>query len=325
MKKETFRLVRQIALPIGIFLALCAILIIGVFFALFKPNFMRGNGKSTPMDAAHFLTKENEDLNKADTEWFFSQNPKEITTESFDGLKLVAYNLTAENAKGTWLLIHGHQSAPLREYAGLAKFLYELGYNVVLPYQRAHGKSEGRYITFGIKERYDVRDWILKINEIYGDSLPLYLEGISMGCATVLMTLSFDLPANLKSVVADCGYTSPYEIMWKVAKKDKNVPLPRLILGVGNIMAKILADFEFDEYDTFKGLRYNKIPVMFVHGTDDAFVPIEMTIANYQYCTSEKSLYLVEGCPHAIAYIFDEENYHKKLIDFCLKQQHGAN
>ena len=317
MKSTAKTLVRQIALPLGILIGLTVALVVGIYFGLFKPNFMRGNGKPTAMDAKHFLTDENEQKNKADTEWFFAQNPEEITVDSFDGLKLLAYNLPAEDAKGTWLLIHGHQSGPLREFAGLAKFFHELGYNVVLPYQRAHGKSEGTYITFGVKERYDVRDWILKINEIYGDTSPLYLEGISMGCATVLMSLSFDLPANIQAVVADCGYTSPYEIMWKVAKKDKNVPMVRLILGIGNIMAKLLADFDFNEYDTFKGLRYNKLPVLFIHGTEDAFVPIEMTIANFQYCTSEKQLFLVENCPHAIAYFIDEEGYHKDVVKFC--------
>lgn len=315
MKSSTKNLIKQIALPLGILVGIFVVMVTGIYFALFKPNFMRGH--STPMDSKHFMTKENEQKNIDDTNWFYSQKYEEITVESFDGLKLLAYNLPCENAKGTWLLIHGHQSAPLREYAGLAKFYHEIGYNVVLPYQRAHGKSEGTYITFGVKERYDVRDWILKINEIYGDKLPLYLEGISMGCATVLMSLSFDLPSNVKSVVADCGYTSPYEIMWKVAKKDKNVPMVRLVLGLGNLMAKILADFDFTEYDTFKGLRYNKLPVLFVHGTEDKFVPIEMTIANYQYCTSEKSLLLVEKAPHAIAYFIDEEGYHKAVIDFC--------
>ena len=147
MKSETKTLVKQISLPIGIFLALCIAFTAVVYFALFKPEFMRNDGKPPKVDTAHFLTKENEEKNKADTEWFYSQNPEEITVESFDGLRLVAYNLPAPNAKGTWLLIHGHHSAPLREYAGLAKFFHELGYNVVLPYQRAHGKSEGKYIT----------------------------------------------------------------------------------------------------------------------------------------------------------------------------------
>ena len=305
-------IIKQVSLPAGIFLAIFTGFILSIYFGLFKPTFMRGS--RTKMDSKHFLTQENREKNKAATEWFYSQNPEEITIESFDNLKLLAYNLPAENAKGTWLLVHGHQSGPLREFATLAKFFHELGYNVVLPYQRAHGKSEGTYITFGIKERYDMRDWILKINEIYGDTTPLYLEGISMGCTTVLMTLGFDLPSNVRSVVADCGYTSPYEIIWKVARKDRNIPMVRLVLAVGNIMANLLADFDFTEYDTFKGLRYNKLPVLFIHGTEDNFVPIEMTI---QYCTSEKQLFLVEHCPHAIANLVDEEGYHKNVIEFC--------
>lgn len=315
MSKKIKKIIKQISIPVGIFLALCLIFMTFVYFGLVKSGLTR---RTKPYDdVKHFASEENFQKNKTDTEWFYSQNPEEISVDSFDGLKLIAYNLPAENAKGTWLLIHGYQSVPLREFAGLARFFHELGYNVVLPYQRAHGKSEGKYITFGIKERYDVRDWLLKVNEIYGNELPVYMEGISMGCSTVLMSLSFDLPSNLKSVVADCGFTSPYEIMWKVLRKDRNVPLVRLVLGFGNILANLLADFEFEEYDTFKGLRYNKIPVLFIHGTGDTFVPIEMTIANFQYCTSEKSLYLVENAPHAVSYLIDEEGYHKALIDFC--------
>ncbi|WP_294431157.1 alpha/beta hydrolase [uncultured Treponema sp.] len=317
MKSTTKSLIKQIAIPFGILFTLIIIMVAAVYFALFKPNFMRNDKKQVIIGTKHFLTKENEEKNIADTKWFYEQNYEEITIESFDSLKLVAYNLPAENAKGTWFLLHGHQSGPLREFAGLVRFFHDSGYNVVLPYQRSHGKSEGTYITFGIKERYDVRDWILKINEIYGNELPLYMEGISMGCATVLMSLSFALPSNVKAVVADCGYTSPYDIIWKVAKKDKNVPLPRLVLGIGNIMAHLLADFDFTEYDTFKGLRYNELPVLFIHGTNDAFVPIEMTIANFEYCTSEKSLYLVENAPHAISYLIEEEEYRNQIRDFC--------
>lgn len=307
MDSEKKSLIRQISLPAGIFLALCLCLIFVVYFAFFKPVFMRGKESA----------EKNPERSKADTEWFFSQNPEEISLKSFDNLNLVAYNLPAQNAKGTWLLIHGHRSSPLREYASLARFFNELGYNVIMPYQRAHGKSDGKYITLGVRERYDVRDWILKANEIYGGQSPLYLEGISMGCASVLMSLSFDLPPNLRAVVADCGYTSPYEIMWKVVRKDKNIPLPRLVLGIGNLLANMLADFDLDEYSTFSGLRYNQIPVLFIHGTADDCVPIEMTISNFQYCVSEKFLYLVEGAPHAISYYVDEENYRKKITQFC--------
>jgi hypothetical protein len=88
-------------------------------------------------------------------------------------------------------------------------------------------------------------------------------------------------------------------------------------MGAANLMAHFLGDFDFEEYDTFKGLRKNETPVLFIHGTADTYVPIEMTIANYQYCTSEKSLFLVENAPHGIEYMIDEEGYKENLVRFC--------
>lgn len=301
----------------GIFLATAAVitaLVFGsVYFFVFKPSFERGKMSE---DLDHFKKEEYVEAHTADKNWFLEQKYSEISMKSFDGLNLAAYKLDAGNAKGTFVLMHGYHSDPLREFAGLARFYFELGYNVILPYQRAHGKSEGKYITFGVKERYDLRDWILEANKLYGSEEPVYLEGISMGSATVLMSLGFDLPKNVAGVVADCGFTSPEEIIWKVLKKDKKLPLSHLIMAIGEFMTKHIADFDEREFSTLTALKHNKIPVIFIHGAADDFVPIEMTIANFQMCRSKKSLYIVPDCPHAIAYLVDEEKYHKKVTDF---------
>jgi len=301
----------------GIFLATAAViaaLFLGsVYFFVFKPSFERGKMSS---DLEHFKKEEYVEKHTEDKNWFLEQNYSEISIKSFDGLNLVAYKLDAENPKGTFVLMHGYHSDPLREFAGLARFYYGLGYNVILPFQRSHGKSEGKYITFGVKERYDLRDWILEANKLYGSEKPVYLEGISMGCATVVMSLGFDLPENVKGVVADCGFTSPEEIIWKVLKKDKKLPLSHLIMATGEFMTKHIADFDEKEFSTLTALRHNKIPVIFIHGAEDDFVPVEMSITNFQMCRAKKSLYIVPDCPHAIAYLVDEEKYHKKVTDF---------
>ena len=301
----------------GIFLATAAVIAAlffgSVYFFVFKPSFERGKMSS---DLEHFKKEEYVEKHTADKNWFLEQKYSEISIKSFDGLNLVAYKLDAENPKGTFVLMHGYHSDPLREFAGLARFYYGLGYNVVLPFQRSHGKSEGKYITFGVKERYDLRDWILETNKLYGSEKPVYLEGISMGCATVVMSLGFDLPENVNGVVADCGFTSPEEIIWKVLRKDKKLPLSHLIMAAGEFMTKHIADFDEKEFSTVTALRLNKIPVIFIHGAEDDFVPIEMSITNFQMCRSKKSLYIVPDCPHAIAYLVDEEKYHKKVTDF---------
>lgn len=308
---------KKAAKAAGIFCATAAVIaalfFLAVYFFMFKPTFERH--EPSP-DIEHFKKQEFINQNKADTEWFFSQSPAEIAITSFDGLRLAGYKLDAADAKGTFVLMHGYHSDPLREFAGLAKFYHETGYNIVLPYQRTHGKSEGKYITFGIKERYDLRDWILETNKLYGDKKPVYLEGISMGCATAVMSLGFDLPENVKGVVADCGFTSPEEIIWKVLKKDKKLPFPHLIMAAGEFMTKHIADFDEREFSTLAALKRNRIPVIFIHGAADDFVPIEMTITNFQACTAQKYLYIAADCPHAIAYFVEPEKYRKKVVDF---------
>lgn len=307
---------RQLGILVGIFGGITLVFFLGIYLFVFRSTFLRAD----PDEATNrefFVTEANFVRNKEDTEWFFAQNPEELTIESFDGLKLVAYNLRREHAKGTFVMMHGYHSAPLREFATLARFYYGLGYNIVLPYQRTHGESEGTYITFGVKERFDLRDWILAANEMYGTEQPIFLEGISMGCATVVMSLGLELPGNVRAAVADCGFTTPHDIIWKVLKNDKKLPLPRLIMIFGNFMANVLAGFDFNEYSTLTALNGNTIPVLFIHGTADTFVPVEMTLANFQYCTARKKLFLVEDAPHAISYFIDEKGYKEKVVDFC--------
>ncbi|MBQ5459318.1 MAG: hypothetical protein IIT59_02250, partial [Rhodocyclaceae bacterium] len=130
-----------------------------------------------PDRAAHlsmkfFKTEENFSKNATDTIWLKEQPLEKISITSNDGLNLVAFTLPAETAVGTVVLVHGYHSEPFREYAVLARMYHNLGYNIVMPYHRTHGESEGKYITFGIKERFDILEWVKKANSMYGSDKP---------------------------------------------------------------------------------------------------------------------------------------------------------
>ncbi len=354
MTKSSKKILKGIIIALGAFLALSALYFFAVYNFLFKASFTR---KILDEDSREkfFSTKKadgsdefHEDWflrNKEDSEWILAQNPEVVHINSFDGLNLAAYNLAKENALGTIILMHGYHSEPFREYACLARYYHNLGYNVFLPYQRSHGNldgvhSEGDYITFGIKERYDLRDWILKANEIYGENKPLFLQGISMGCATTLMTLGFDLPSNVHGVIADCGFTSPYEIIWKVLSEDKKIPTAKLIIQIGNLYTNKFAGFDMNDYSTYEALaknrsRENQIPILFIHGNKDEYVPLEMSQKNFGAClvsftsindgsvtpipnpqADKYSFYEVQDSPHAIENFIDREQYEKRVSDF---------
>ena len=311
-------------------IALCAavfLLFAGVYLFLFRPNFTRAPIHREEENIKYFANnKEYHERHIADKNYILSLSPKMIEITSFDSLKLRSYVLERENALGTILLMHGFHSDPLREFATLARFYYENGYNVVLPFQRAHGESEGKYLTFGVKERYDCRDWLIEIAKIYGEDKPLFMQGISMGCATVLMTSSLaNLPKNLCGIIADCGFTTPYEIMYFVAKRERHLPMSNLLIGIGNLMTRFFAGFDLNEASTLKSLRVNTKPVLFIHGTADDFVPFVMTWQNYEACKAEKELLAVDGAKHAVSNVMAYNEYTKTVSQFLLRYKNNMN
>jgi len=157
-----------------------------------------------------------------------------------------------------------------------------------------------------VKERFDCRDWARYAAQRFGEDKPLFLMGISMGAATVLMASGLELPRNIRGIVADCGFTTPWDIMAHVARRDYRLPpFPLLYLLDG--LARLRAGFRLKGADTRKALERNRIPVLFLHGEEDSFVPLSMTEENFAACRAEKRLYTVPGAGHAQSFGGDPE------------------
>jgi fermentation-respiration switch protein FrsA (DUF1100 family) len=253
--------------------------------------------------------------------WIISKKPEEISITSYDGLKLVGYLLLNEKPRNKYLIMmHGYRAQELNDFAASAKYFYEDGYNLVFPDERSHGKSEGQYICFGIKERFDCKSWIEYIINRFGNDSIIMLMGVSMGCATVNMTLGFDLPSNVKGVIADCGYTSPRNIFAHVIKDSLHMPLFPFI-NMSGWFCKKIAGFGIDDYSTLSAFKDNKIPVLFIHGNKDDFVPIEMSYKNYDACKAPKDILIIDNAPHAMSFLYDTEKCWNKIKEFLDKYE----
>ncbi len=339
--KKIFQKARAVILTAAVLFILYVSLI---FLLVFVPSFTRCEPPTEEQNKKHFVEDDYFSRYEREKEWFWNSRPEVLSVDSFDSLKLSAYMLRAEGKEnGTVLLIHGYHSEPVREFAAIARFYHNAGYNVILPFQRSHGASEGKFITFGVKERFDVLSWTEKSNEIFGNEKPLFLHGISMGCASVLMSLELDLPKNVRGVVADCGFTTPREIIWKVLSRDKKLPTANFIMKIGDFFARHLADFSFDGASTLDAIEKNKkreeqIPILFFHGGKDDFVPIDMTGKNFMMAAgsfvavsgssfefvpnaqAEKYKFVqIDEAPHAISFFVDEARYCEELSDFLEK------
>ena len=242
-------------------------------------------------------------------------NALDVYTHSNDGLKLRARWLSANNAIGSILLFHGYRSCSLSDFSVVIPFYHSLGFNLLLADQRSHGKSEGKFITFGIREHEDVLKWIEYHNENVG-TLPVFLGGMSMGATTVLMAAGNELPDNVRGVCADCGFTEPKQILKSVMRQAHVPAFP--LLNIAGWYSRIFADFGIDEYSTIQAMETCRIPVLMLHGTEDHFVPCWMSQVAYDIFGCEKQLILVDGATHGTSFLTDQPRCQKAMKEFLM-------
>lgn len=253
------------------------------------------------------------DLIKASRQWIATHNAQDVYITSYDGLQLHGLWIPAMDAKGTVLFAHGYRSTMLVDFGLAMDFYHNAGMNLLIPEQRCHGKSQGRYITFGVKESRDMLKWLEFHNTEFGN-YPVLLSGLSMGASTMMYLADEDLPANVKCIVADCGFTSPKDILSTVFRRVTHLP-PAPSVWVADLFARVFAGFSLSEKDSRKTLPKNRLPILLVHGKADDFVPCEMTEAAFDVCAGPKELLLVDGAGHGTSFLVDQEGYTKKICE----------
>ena len=115
-------------------------------------------------------------------QWLDANSAQQVSILNRDGLNLQGLWVPAQNPKGTMLLVHGYRSCILVDFGLVLDYYHKLGMNLLLPDQRSHGKSEGRFITFGVKESGDMLEWLHFHNHTFGN-YPVILSGLSMGAS----------------------------------------------------------------------------------------------------------------------------------------------
>lgn len=236
----------------------------------------------------------------------------EIT--SFDGLKL--RGIFYEYAPGApiEIMFHGYRGCAERDLPGGVQRCFRVGRSALLVDQRGGGRSEGSTISFGINERKDCLKWIDFVIGKFGSDVKIILTGISMGAATVMMAAGEDLPENVVGILADCGYSSPKEIILKVIG-EMGLP-PKLSYPFARLAARLFGHFDLEETSPVEALKKCKVPVIFYHGEADAFVPCDMSKACFDACASRKQLVTIPGAGHGLSYAVEPDRYVETLKEF---------
>ncbi len=237
-----------------------------------------------------------------------------VSIVSHDGLKLYGRYYHIKDGAPLDIGFHGYRSHPLTDFSGGTELSFQMEHNVLLIDERAHGKSEGKTISFGIQERFDVLDWVNYGVTRFGADVKILLYGVSMGGATVLMASDLDFPGNVKGIIADCPFANPLDVILYVGKRTV---FPNwLIRPFAILSARIYGGFDLLETDAVCAVKNTKVPILIIHGEDDRYVPCYMSESVANANPEKVQRFTFPGAAHGISYLVDTPRYHQIVKEF---------
>ncbi len=246
---------------------------------------------------------------------------EDVEIKSFDGLKLRAKYYFVKEGAPLQIQFHGYRSISTHDFAGGALECIRMGHNLLLVDQRAHGESEGRVISFGMKERYDVLSWTEYAVKRFGEETEILLYGISMGGATVLMASNLPLPLSVRGILADAPYSSVEGIIKKVMR-DRNISA-LLFYPFVKLAARLFGSFGISDASPLLSVKETQIPILIIHGEGDDFVPCDMS-REIAAAAPTAELRTFPEAGHGLSFIYDYEGYVSLVESFhnkVLKQE----
>ena len=231
-----------------------------------------------------------------------------------DGLTLSGRYYHIKDGAPLDIGFHGYRSHPVTDFSGGSELSFQMEHNLLLVDQRAHGQSDGRTISFGILERQDLLCWVDYAIQRFGMDVNIFLYGVSMGGATVLMASELNLPSNVKGIIADCPYDNPIDVILHVGK---STPFPQALIKPFAILgAKIYGGFDLLETTAAQAVKNARVPILIIHGEADTYVPCHMSEAAANANPAMVHRHTFPDAPHGISYLTDTPRYHKIVNAF---------
>lgn len=247
---------------------------------------------------------------------------EEIHIISTDGLQLYGRLYQFREDAPLIIFFHGFHGIYAWDGYGFFRICKENGINILMADERAHGKSEGNVITFGIMERCDCKSWAEYAMKRFGKDTDVFLAGVSMGATSVMMSYELGLPENVRAIIEDCGYSGPAAIV-KETIRTRKLPVTPFYQWV-KLCASFFGHFDLEAADAVRAAGQSTIPILFIHGEQDSIVPLSMEEELYEACKAKKMLVQIAGANHANSAMTDYETYEKAVLQFIAQVSGGV-
>lgn len=295
------------------------VIIVGLFIIFFSIGLYVGNyiydytlNPYSDHSLFDFVEKD-EESSLQDEEWL-NQHSQSLYLKSEDNLSLHSYYIK-QKSHTYIIMVHGYRGDGPSIISPI-KNMYKEGYNLLIPELRGHGQSEGNYIGMGIDDRKDILKWIEYIIE-KDKNASIVLYGVSMGGATVMNVAGEKLPKQVKAIIEDCGYTSVLDIF--KTHIDTSKLENRIALYMTNIVTQIRAGYNLKEVEPILQIQKSQIPILFIHGEQDDFVPFDMMNQLYEVASCPKEKLIIKEANHANSCSVDSQLYYRTIHEFIQK------
>ena len=232
----------------------------------------------------------------------------EIT--SHDGLALKAVFYPGSSDK-TVIWVHGYTSHAERESAYPGLFYHSLGFNVLIPYLRAHGPSEGKYIALGALEHLDMMKWVDRVNQLHPNGSIMF-HGLSMGGGVVL-NLSDKEMKNVKCLLCDAPtfrITDLFQaVSCQVFKKSHERVFDRLL-------RRFTAEFGCDanDFNALQIIKKCRYPLLLSAGSMEPHE--EMFHQLRELNPMDTTIVMLPGCNHGNGMYKQTQMYQTAITEF---------
>ena len=247
--------------------------------------------------------------------WLQEKGVKLYGIRTEDDLLLIGAAFEQEDSSAPWaLMLHGYTGWKEELYQHAYVF-YQQGYSVLVPDLRAQGQSEGKYIGLGWADRDDLLEWLAAIERLApGSEVVLYGQSMG-GSAAVMLAADERLPENVKAAVSDSAFCDPRELFRRKLKDWTGLSDLGLINAAG-LCFRLQGGYDLRDASALKHAPDCRVPVLFIHGSEDVMVPASDMDRLYEACGSEKQRLLIEGAGHIQAAEKDPKTYYETIFSF---------
>lgn len=270
------------------------------------------------MDAVESLEIASAGLTDDENEaWWNSMHIDTMRLTTNDCLILQGYYIENDNPSNRLVILSHGYSGEAAEMAVYAKIYYNMGFDVFAPDNRGHGKSEGKAIGMGWLDRLDYLQWIELLVSRKGDRVEILLHGHSMGGAVASILAGENLLPNVRGVISDCAYDSVKNVLtWHLKNTFKFPAFP--IIPVTSIICRLRAGYYFGEVNVAAQVARSKVPILYIHGAKDTFVPSSMVHNLYNATEpSLREIWVVGGARHIESIKVAHDEYVSRIDIFA--------